>query len=109
MYSAVKPPFLVVEPRYIDRAKLLQLLASLFQPKTYTAEVCGGVGRGVQLRHNLYWWFVGPKREIYHCNTTPFDQGMSSFLWAHSLILVDANIVAQQQLDSCCQDVFDDW
>jgi hypothetical protein len=54
MYSAVKPPFLVVEPRYIDRAKLLQLLASLFQPKTYTAEVCGGVGRGVQLRHNLY-------------------------------------------------------
>jgi hypothetical protein len=54
MYSAVKPPFLVVEPRYIDRAKLLQLLASLFQPETYTAEVCGGVDRGVQLRHNLY-------------------------------------------------------
>jgi hypothetical protein len=30
---------IVVEPRYIDRAKLTELLARLFPPKTYAAEV----------------------------------------------------------------------
>jgi hypothetical protein len=34
-----QPPVIVVEPRYIDRAKLTDLLARLFPSKTYAAEV----------------------------------------------------------------------
>jgi hypothetical protein len=39
MQSARQPPIIVVEPRYVDRVKLADLLARLFPPKTYAAEV----------------------------------------------------------------------
>jgi hypothetical protein len=39
MQSARQPPLIVVEPRYIDRVKLADLLARLFPPKTYAVEV----------------------------------------------------------------------
>jgi hypothetical protein len=37
--SARQPPVIVVEPRYIDKVKLADLLTRLFPPKTYAAEV----------------------------------------------------------------------
>jgi len=37
-----QPPVIVVEPRYIDRAKLTDLLARLFPSKTYAAEIRRG-------------------------------------------------------------------
>jgi hypothetical protein len=59
--SARQSPVIVVEPRYIDRVKLADLLARLFSPNTYAAEVRGPsvtVARHFQLlmAHTMHFY-----------------------------------------------------
>jgi len=78
MRPARQPPIVMVEPRYIDRAKLTELLARLFPAKSYAAEVRPRRYHRLSLRRS---WLtlgdaIGSARNLDHIDTYTFNQGM---------------------------------